>query len=103
MVILRLAACGLFRDRCMLATTLDPMPNISPTPPEMRNRGATMLTAAKASLLTPCPTNAPSVMLSTTIETMPMSVGKNMRPNTRLTGSWAKSIASLLSLIWEIC
>ena len=78
-----------------------PMPNISPMPVHIRNRGATILIAARALLPTPWPTNMPSQMFSAELNTMPMRVGKNMARKSRLIFPFSKSSLSrfIVSLV----
>lgn len=61
----------------MEATTDAPTPNIRPMPVVIMNKGAVMLTAAKASLPIPLPTNIPSVMTNTAENTIPTTVGNS--------------------------
>lgn len=61
----------------MEAITDAPTPNIRPMPVVIINKGAVMLTAAKASLPIPLPTNIPSVMTNTAENTIPTTVGNS--------------------------
>ena len=65
------------RDKCTEATTDAPKPNINPIPVLIRKSGATIFTAAKASLPNPRPTNIPSVITNKAEKTIPSTVGKS--------------------------
>ena len=62
-------------DKWMEATTDAPTPNISPMPVENNHNGATIFTAASASLPIPFPTNIPSVMTNNAENIIPSTVG----------------------------
>ena len=87
-------------ERWIEATTEAPTPNISPTPVLMRNSGAVMLTAAKASLPMPRPTKIPSVMTNTAEKTIPSTVGiSNFRNNFGIS-MLPKSILSFIAPVF---
>ena len=88
------AALTLSSDRRMLAMTDEPMPNISPIPVATMNNGATMLTDAMPSALTPCPTKTPSIIVSAELNIIPTRVGKNKARKTLLIFPLPKSILS---------
>ena len=64
-------------NKLMEAIIEPPIPNISPIPVPKVHTGATMLMAARASLPKPCPTKIPSVIMSSTENIIPATVGKN--------------------------
>lgn len=68
---------------------------MSPIPVVIRKKGATILTAASASLPAPCPTKAPSATLIVAERSMPNSVGKNILRNNTGIFIVPKSILSL--------
>ena len=72
-----------------------PAPNMSPMPVVIRKKGATILTAASASLPAPCPTKAPSATLIVAERSMPNRVGKNILRNNTGIFIVPKSILSL--------
>ena len=84
-------------DRWMLATMDPPMPNIIPIPLSMLKIGAAILMAARESAPAPWPMKAPSVRFRITMDSIPISVGTNICRKSCPIGSFAKSIASLLS------
>ena len=71
------------------------MPNINPIPEPMSHKGATMFTAASAELPIPCPTNIPSEMVITILNTELISVGISILLKRIPVFSFSKSIASL--------
>ena len=88
-------------ERWIEATTEAPTPNISPTPVLMRNSGAVMLTAARASLPMPRPTKIPSVMTNTAEKTIPSTVGISSFRNNFGISMLPKSILSFItSVFW---
>ena len=94
-VMFMLAALVFFLDRCICATTDAPVPNSSPSPVLSEYSGALMLTAARASLPTPLPTNIPSAMLNIELKSIPKTVGMNNFTNSLGMFVLPKSILSL--------
>ena len=83
------------RLRCTEATTDTPTPNMSPIPVASMKNGATILTAASASLPTKRPTNMPSVIVIDAANNMPIIVGISICRNSFGMFSFPKSMASL--------
>ena len=79
----------------MEATTDAPTPNINPMPVENNHNGATIFTAAKASLPMPFPTNIPSVMTNRAENIMPSTVGSNSLRNNAVISTFLKSMLFL--------
>ena len=82
-------------DRWTEATTDEPTPKSSPIPVVTMKSGATILTAANASLPTPRPTNTPSAIVMHAIQTIPSNVGKKILRNRTGMFILPKSIRSL--------
>ena len=98
-VMLIRATLGLLCDKWMEATTDAPTPNIRPMPVENNHSGATMLTAARASLPIPFPTKIPSVMTNNAENIIPSTVGSS---NLRNNAAMSMFLKSMLSLIFSI-
>lgn len=84
----------------MEATTDAPTPNISPMPVVIINSGAVMLTAARASLPIPLPTNIPSVITNTAEKTIPSTVGINNFLNSLGISIFPKSMLSFIKTMF---
>lgn len=80
-VILIFATLTFWCERWIEATIDAPTPNISPIPVANMKKGATIFTAAKASLPTPLPTNIPSAILIVAERIIPNKVGINIIRN----------------------
>lgn len=98
-VMLIRAVLGLLCDKWMEATTDAPTPNIRPMPVENNHSGATILTAARASLPIPFPTKIPSVMTNNAENIIPSTVGSS---NLRNNAAMSMCLKSILSLIFSI-
>ena len=81
----------------MEATTEPPTPNISPMPVAIIKSGAVILTAARASLPIPLPTNMPSVITNIAENTIPSTVGTNNLRNNMEMSILPKSILSFIT------
>ena len=89
-----LAAFLFPRERCIDATTEQPMPSISPMPLTSSHNGQKMFTAARASLPMPRPTKAPSIVVIRDIQTIPINVGINIFRNNIPMSALPKSMLS---------
>ena len=87
-----LALFLLFCPRLVDARTEPPIPNISPIPVDIVNRGLTKLTAASALGPTPRPTIIPSTIIKIDDRNIPASVGNNNFVNRLDTFVFVKSI-----------
>ena len=94
-VLVGLIAFHVLSRRCICATTDAPVPNSSPSPVLSEYSGELMLTAARASLPTPLPTNIPSAMLNIELKSIPKTVGMNNFTNSLGMFVLPKSILSL--------
>lgn len=89
-------------ERCIEATTLTPLANISPRPVVSIKKGAIIFTAAKEFAPAPLPTKIPSATLMVEERNIPSKVGINILENKTEIFSFLKSILSICIMFYHL-